>query len=68
MKRQAPYENSVPEIPTPALWVGAAALATLGVYLIANLAVAAASEWGGAPSSGTIFPATMEVQSIKVWQ
>jgi len=37
-------------------------------YLIANLAVAAASEWGGAPNSQTAFPATMQIQSVKVWQ
>jgi beta-glucanase (GH16 family) len=37
-------------------------------YLIANLAVASASEWGGAPNASTAFPATMQVQSVKVWQ
>ena len=37
-------------------------------YLVANLAVAAASEWGGAPNNTTTFPATMQVQSVKVWQ
>ena len=37
-------------------------------YLIANLAVASASEWGGAPTAATTFPATMQVQSVKVWQ
>ena len=39
-----------------------------GVYLIANLAVGAASEWGGAPTAATPFPATMQVQSVRVWQ
>lgn len=39
-----------------------------GVYLIANLAVAAPSEWGGAPTQATSFPATMEIQSIHVWE
>jgi beta-glucanase (GH16 family) len=39
-----------------------------GVYLIANLAVAAANEWGGAPNASTTFPATMQIQSIKIWQ
>jgi len=39
-----------------------------GTYLIANLAVAAAGEWGGAPLGVSPFPATMEVQSIRVWQ
>ena len=41
---------------------------TNGVYLIANLAVAGASEWGGAPNASTVFPATMQIQSIKIWQ
>jgi hypothetical protein len=39
-----------------------------GYYLIANLAVAAPSEWGGAPNASTVFPATMALQSVKVWQ
>jgi Glycosyl hydrolases family 16 len=39
-----------------------------GVYLIANLGVGAASDWGGAPNGSTVFPATMQVQSVKVWQ
>lgn len=39
-----------------------------GVYLIANLAVAASNEWGGAPNNSTAFPAAMEIQSIKIWQ
>jgi beta-glucanase (GH16 family) len=39
-----------------------------GVHLIANLAVAGSSEWGGAPNAQTAFPATMQVQSVKVWQ
>ena len=42
--------------------------AVLSAYLIANLAVAAASEWGGAPTSATPFPATMQIQYIRVWQ
>jgi Glycosyl hydrolases family 16 len=37
-------------------------------YLIANLAVASASEWGGAPTAATAFPSAMQVQSVKVWQ
>jgi beta-glucanase (GH16 family) len=37
-------------------------------YLIANLAVAAASEWGGAPDASTAFPATMTLQSVEIWQ
>ena len=39
-----------------------------GVYLIANLAVGGADEWGGAPTAQTTFAATMQVQSVKVWQ
>ena len=39
-----------------------------GAYLIANLAVAASSEWGGAPNSSTTFPDTMQLQSVRVWQ
>jgi len=43
---------------------------TSGAYLqlIADLAVASPSEWGGAPNSATVFPATMQVQSVQVWQ
>lgn len=41
---------------------------TNGVYLIANLAVGASSDWGGAPNASTVFPATMQIQSIKIWQ
>ena len=39
-----------------------------GFYLIADLAVGGASDWGGAPNSSTVFPATMQVQSVKVWE
>jgi beta-glucanase (GH16 family) len=39
-----------------------------GFFLIADLAVARASEWGGAPNSSTAFPATMEIRSVKVWE
>jgi beta-glucanase (GH16 family) len=39
-----------------------------GFYLIADLSVGTASEWGGAPNSSTQFPATMQVQYVKVWQ
>lgn len=37
-------------------------------YLIADLAVAGPSEWGGAPTAATTFPAAMTVQSVQVWQ
>jgi hypothetical protein len=39
-----------------------------GFYLIADLAVGGPSDWGGAPNSSTVFPATMQVQSVKVWE
>ena len=39
-----------------------------GVYLIADLAVGGAGDWGGAPTASTVFPATMQIQSIRVWQ
>jgi beta-glucanase (GH16 family) len=37
-------------------------------FLIADLAVAGSSEWGGPPNSSTVFPATLKLQSVKVWQ
>ncbi|MGA2007499.1 MAG: glycoside hydrolase family 16 protein [Solirubrobacteraceae bacterium] len=39
-----------------------------GYFLIADLAVAADWEWGGPPNSSTVFPATMLLRSVKVWQ
>jgi len=39
-----------------------------GFYLIATLAVASSTEWGGPPNASTVFPATMQVQSVKIWQ
>ncbi len=39
-----------------------------GLFLIADLAVAAPSEWGGAPDSSTVFPASMQIQSVRVWR
>ncbi len=39
-----------------------------GFYLIADLAVGGPSDWGGAPNASTAFPATMQVQSVKVWE
>jgi hypothetical protein len=38
------------------------------MYLIATLTVAGASEWGGPPTASTLFPASMQIQSVKVWQ
>lgn len=38
-----------------------------GFYLIADLAVAGSSEWGGPPDASTAFPASMQIQSVKVW-
>jgi beta-glucanase (GH16 family) len=37
-------------------------------YLIADLAVGSASEWGGAPNSSTAFPSSLDLQSVQVWQ
>ncbi len=39
-----------------------------GFYLIADLAVAAASEWGGGTDRATVFPATMQLQWIRIWR
>jgi hypothetical protein len=39
-----------------------------GFYLIADLAVGGQSDWGGPPDSSTPFPATMQIQSVKVWE
>jgi beta-glucanase (GH16 family) len=39
-----------------------------GTYLVADLAVASPNEWGGAPNAQTTFPATMQIQSVEVWQ
>jgi beta-glucanase (GH16 family) len=39
-----------------------------GFFLIADLAVAGASEWGGPPTASTVFPATMRIQSVRVWE
>jgi beta-glucanase (GH16 family) len=39
-----------------------------GFYLIADLAVGAPSEWGGAPGPATTFPATMALESVRIWQ
>jgi beta-glucanase (GH16 family) len=39
-----------------------------GVYLIANLAVAAADEVQGPPNASTTFPSAMHIRSVRVWQ
>ena len=39
-----------------------------GLYLVADLGVAGASEWGGPPNASTVFPATLQIQSVKVWE
>lgn len=41
---------------------------TDSMYLIADLAVAGPSEWGGPPNASTLLPSTMQIQSVKVWQ
>lgn len=47
--------------PTPADW-------NQPFYLIVNLAVGGATSWGGAPDAETMFPATMEVAGVSVWE
>lgn len=37
-------------------------------YLIVNVAVGSASNWGGAPDAKTVFPASMQVTSIMAYQ
>ena len=37
-------------------------------YIVANVGVGKPTVWGGAPDSSTHFPATMQVEYIKVWQ
>ncbi|HEY7968086.1 MAG TPA: glycoside hydrolase family 16 protein [Solirubrobacteraceae bacterium] len=39
-----------------------------GVYLIADLAVAGQTEWGGPPTARTPLPARMRIKSVTVWQ
>ncbi len=37
-------------------------------YLSVSVAVGKPEDWGGAPDDATVFPATMQVASIKAWQ
>ena len=37
-------------------------------YLIANLAVGGNGSWPGPPDAHTVFPATLRILSVKVWQ
>ena len=39
-----------------------------GFYLIADLAVGTISSWGGAPNTSTVFPASVLLKSVKIWQ
>jgi hypothetical protein len=39
-----------------------------GFFLIANLAVGISTTWGGAPNSTTVFPASVLLKSVKIWQ
>jgi beta-glucanase (GH16 family) len=39
-----------------------------GVYLLADLAVSAPGGWGNPPNSQTTFPASMEIQSVRIWE
>ncbi len=38
-----------------------------GFYLVADLAVGGPSDWGGPPNASTVFPASMQIQSVRVW-
>jgi len=37
-------------------------------YLIFDLAVGSSTTWPGAPDANTVFPASMQVDSVQVWQ
>jgi hypothetical protein len=37
-------------------------------YLILNLTVGTATSWPGAPNSSTVFPASLQVDWVHVWQ
>ena len=37
-------------------------------YLIMNLAVGAPGTWPGAPDGSTVFPSSLQVQTVQVWQ
>jgi len=39
-----------------------------GFFLIADLAVGTPSSWGGAPNASTVFPASVLLKSVKIWQ
>jgi hypothetical protein len=39
-----------------------------GFYLVADLAVAGPADWGGPPDASTVFPASLQIQSVKVWE
>lgn len=41
---------------------------TVAEYLILNLTVGTSTSWPGAPSAQTIFPTSMQVDWIRVWQ
>ena len=43
-----------------------AAIPTVAEYLILNLAIG--GSWSGPPDATTVFPATMQVDYVKVWQ
>lgn len=40
----------------------------VAMYILLNLAVGASGSWGGAPDSSTLFPASMLVDWVRVWQ
>jgi len=45
-----------------------AAIPQVAEYLILNLSVGTTGTWPGAPDSSTTFPASMQVQWVRVWQ
>jgi beta-glucanase (GH16 family) len=45
-----------------------AAIPQVAEYLILNLSVGTADSWPGAPNSSTVFPASMQVQWVRVWR
>ncbi|HSV15451.1 MAG TPA: glycoside hydrolase family 16 protein, partial [Tepidisphaeraceae bacterium] len=45
-----------------------ASIPQVAEYLIMNLAVGTAGSWEDAPNSSTVFPTTMQVDWIHVWQ
>jgi beta-glucanase (GH16 family) len=45
-----------------------AAVPQVAEYLILNLTVGTPTSWAGAPTSSTVFPSSMQVDWVHVWQ